>query len=117
MGQTVSHMYGYPTIKVGGCGMDMHFATVYNLARSIRPNGHRCTGERDCPSNDHSNDWGRLARQYDAEHVDAYNEQNGLHETRTAYVAARSEWIAAQPTYDKSRMHDDGGYSLTCRSI
>ena len=44
---------------VGGCGMDMGFHVVYNLARVLFSAGFGCTGEesylRRCPSNDHSN--------------------------------------------------------------
>lgn len=41
-------------VKVGGCGMDMGFHLVYNLAWTLYPTGHDCTGEH-CPSNDHHN--------------------------------------------------------------
>lgn len=41
-------------IRADGCGMDMGFHVVYNLARVLFPDGFGCIGER-CPSNDHSN--------------------------------------------------------------
>ena len=41
-------------IVIGGCGMDMGFALVYNLSRTLFPNGFPCCGKH-CPSNDHSN--------------------------------------------------------------
>ncbi len=41
-------------VKMGGCGMDMGFALVYDMSRSLFPNGFECIGEK-CPSNDHSN--------------------------------------------------------------
>jgi hypothetical protein len=41
-------------IRVGGCGMDMGFALVYNLGRTLWPDGFRCSG-KGCQSNDHSN--------------------------------------------------------------
>jgi hypothetical protein len=41
-------------IKIGGCGMDMGFAIVYDVGRVLWPQGFECAGER-CPSNDHSN--------------------------------------------------------------
>lgn len=42
---------------VSGCGMDMGFHLVYNLSRTLWPNGFDCVGrEGNCPSNDHSND-------------------------------------------------------------
>jgi hypothetical protein len=42
-------------IVIGGCGMDMGFAIVYNLASVLFRDGFGCVGER-CPSNDHSNE-------------------------------------------------------------
>ena len=41
-------------VKVGGCGMDMGFALVYELSHALWPKGYGCIGEG-CPSNDHSN--------------------------------------------------------------
>lgn len=41
-------------VKVGGCGMDMGFHLVYEMAARLYPDGFTCTGER-CPSNAHSN--------------------------------------------------------------
>ncbi len=43
-------------VRVGGCGMDMGFALVYDLAYTLWPDGFACLGAgRDCPSSDHSN--------------------------------------------------------------
>ena len=48
---------GYDTrhcgCKAGGCGMDMGFHLVYNLASQLWPDGFDCLGDH-CPSNDHS---------------------------------------------------------------
>lgn len=41
-------------VKVQGCGMDMGFHLVYNLAWTLYGNNFECVGEG-CPSNDHSN--------------------------------------------------------------
>ena len=41
-------------IKVSGCGMDMGFHVVYNLGRTLWPDGFICSGEN-CHSNDHTN--------------------------------------------------------------
>jgi hypothetical protein len=41
-------------IIVGGCGMDMGFALVYEIGRAIFPDGFECVGDK-CRSNDHSN--------------------------------------------------------------
>ena len=50
-------------IVMGGCGMDMGFALVYGLGRTLYPDGVPCTGSRGrdteaprCKSNDHVND-------------------------------------------------------------
>ena len=57
-------------IIMGGCGMDMGFALVHNLGRTLYPNGVPCTGSRGydpiayatlhdaprCKSNEHVND-------------------------------------------------------------
>lgn len=45
-------------VKMGGCGMDMGFALVYNLSSVVFKDGYGCVGWDDrsrCPSNDHSN--------------------------------------------------------------
>lgn len=46
-------------IKVSGCGMDVGFHLVYNLARTLYRDGFTCAGKLKnrsmCPSNDHSN--------------------------------------------------------------
>jgi hypothetical protein len=41
-------------IKISGGGMDMGFALVYNLGRTLYPDAFDCIGDR-CPANDHSN--------------------------------------------------------------
>lgn len=41
-------------IIVGGCGMDMGFHLVYNLGRTLFPEGFGCIG-KECRSNDHTN--------------------------------------------------------------
>jgi hypothetical protein len=43
-------------LVVGGCGMDMGFAVVYNLGAVLYPHGFKCWG-KDCNSNDHLNDY------------------------------------------------------------
>ncbi len=42
-------------IIVSGCGMDMGFHVVYELAATIFPDGALCIGDDTCPSNDHRN--------------------------------------------------------------
>ncbi len=44
----------HEALTVGGCGMDMGFAVVYDLSATLFREGFTCLG-KDCPSNDHSN--------------------------------------------------------------
>lgn len=91
-------------IKVGGCGMDMGFALVYGLSRSLFPNGFRCAG-RSCPSNDHSNPRRHVDRG-DPEWIDdgrGYTEQPG--------------YLGPMPRDGKSKHRGDGGYALNQRWI
>lgn len=41
-------------MTMGGCGMDMGFALVYELSCALWPKGFQCIGER-CDANDHLN--------------------------------------------------------------
>ena len=41
-------------IKIGGTGMDMGFALVYDLSYVLFKDGFTCMGEK-CPANDHNN--------------------------------------------------------------
>lgn len=123
-------------VVLGGAGMDMTFYLVYQLSSRLYPEGHACTGSTGytpsgkrskaprCPSNDHSNDYNRLAREYDAAHPYSETDDTSTLEAlgeaqkrRTAHVAARQEWIAAQRTYSRSRTHADGGYALVRVSL
>ncbi|MFA6358630.1 MAG: hypothetical protein WCY09_08250 [Candidatus Omnitrophota bacterium] len=52
--------YNNDGFKVSGCGMDVGFEAVYNLACVLFPDGFDCTGEN-CPSNDHTNGMPRTA--------------------------------------------------------
>lgn len=56
LGESIDGKHG--GIRIGGCGMDMGFALVYNLSSRLFPEGFGCIGDADnkrCPSNDHSN--------------------------------------------------------------
>lgn len=120
------------SLKVGGGGMDMGFHVVYSLSRTMFDGTEeggvfRCIGEG-CPSNDHSNDYGDLARKYDTAHAKASAAASAAAEgqsveefraTRIAYVAARQAWIAEREAELRSptRVHSDGGYALSQRWI
>jgi hypothetical protein len=82
-------------IVVGGCGMDMGFALVYELSRVLWPNGHGCTGVG-CPSNDHSNG----DRDYTPHNAALVAE---LERNRVSTAIAANHW------------HTDGGYTLKQR--
>ena len=109
---------GHGPLQVGGCGMDMGFAVVYDLSSALyRERSFHCTGVQSgakrCPSNDHSNDYGSLARQYDEEHDPDHQIRSGS-EAAKAYVAARQEWIRSKEgeLWSRKRKHSDGGYAL-----
>ena len=113
MGARLSKSCPDAAIRVGGTGMDMGYHLVYSLARALYPDGFMCTGARygdksrpACPSNDHSNDYGRLARQWDK----AHNREDGRLSDDDA--AARQQWISSRRTYRRNRRHSDGGYAL-----
>lgn len=42
-------------VKMGGCGMDMGFELVYNLAFSLFGKHYQCPGKKRCQSNEHRN--------------------------------------------------------------
>lgn len=139
----VAEVLGWPLdtydwgVKVDGCGMNMAFHLVYCLSRVLYPGGHTCTGSRDtkvtgrsvryrCPSNDHSNDWGRLSREWQDEHgpdprYDSSTELSAeeRQEAVEAYCHARGEWIASQEPrlWSKRRKHSDGGYAINKRTL
>lgn len=81
-------------IEMGGCGMDMGFALVYNLSSGLYPDGFGCTG-KGCYSNDHTNG----DRDY-TPHTEPADEQE------------RNERIIAGT---KGHWHTSGGYAL-CKS-
>ena len=108
------------TIKVGGCGMDMHFATVYGLSRSLYPEGYRCTGNRSCPANDHNNDYSIAQRAYYDEHPED-DEYFADDEARLAAHGRMREYVDNRLNTDlgfrKGRKHSDGGYALNKRTL
>ena len=120
MGRKLSGYCDFPAIRVGGTGMDMGYHLVYSLARALYPDGHLCTGTRyddksrpGCPSNDHSNDYGRLARQWDEAHGEI--DPAATREEREARCSERQQWISSRRTYRRNRRHSDGGYALRQR--
>jgi hypothetical protein len=66
-------------VKVSGCGMDMGFSLVYDLARTLFPEGFECTGEG-CPANDHSNDY-------------TMKREKGAHHHNDGGYALKQRWI------------------------
>lgn len=101
-------------VVMEGAGMDMTFAAVYALSRSLFPNGHRCTaqdsGPRRCPSNDHNNDW-MVARQAARNELGEDADHAALRE-RTEEITQRDGL-----THRRGRLHRDGGYALTRTSL
>lgn len=98
-------------VRVGGIGMDMGFHLVYRLGRTLWRGEFFCAGKRkSCPSNDHINDYRRLALKFDAKHE--WPGDTASLEERSAYVSARNEYIASVRTYRTDRKHSDAGYAL-----
>lgn len=112
---------GHGPLQVGGCGMDMGFAVVYDLSRVVFRDGWKCIGQkRRCPANDHNNDYIAFSHKYDEEH-----DPNGdarftaavtpeQQAARVAYVTAKDEsWKATEEErWSRRRRHSDPGYAL-----
>lgn len=95
-------------IKVSGAGMDMGFHLVYNLSRTLFPDGFGCIGEdavtRDrskfCESNDHAN--GDRDYTPHVQMIDEWDRDRGVYKTSAPVptVVGLGHW------------HSDGGYAL-----
>lgn len=89
-------------IKMGGCGMDMGFALVYDLSRTLYLNGYKCTGHDGtgraprCASNDHSNYRAWIE-------APVWSEEAG---ERVGGIRN------PEPNYKRGMLHRDGGYAL-----
>jgi len=89
-------------LYVGGCGMDMSFHCVYNLACVLYPNGFGCTG-KGCPSSAHSNG----DRDYTPHGL---SDEAGQPEDREPGPGEEADGC-------RRHWHNDGGYALTKVSI
>lgn len=94
MGDRIDNVNG--GIKVGGCGMDMGFHIVYNLGRTLFPDGFGCVGEK-CRSNDHSNG----DRDYTPGEGNCHSRECTCGPSDKAYCCGCSK-----------HWHRDGGYAL-----
>lgn len=91
----------YDGVVMGGCGMDMGFALVYNLSSALWPDGFGCIGEG-CRSNDHSNG--------DRDFMPHESAQafQGVQERSAGNVTATSKDMPGH-------WHRSGGYALSQR--
>jgi hypothetical protein len=92
-------------LRMGGCGMDMGFAAVYELSSVLFRGGFSCTGDK-CPSNDHNNAY------Y------ATKEGNclicGAKVGKSTYK--RGRWpVCSQACASGEWIHKSGGYALNHR--
>lgn len=81
-------------IKIGGCGMDMGFALVYNLSSALFKNGFGCVGEK-CPASDHCNGDIDYTPHGHRKPVHIYNDPDALkhwHKNDGGY-ALRQRWL------------------------
>jgi hypothetical protein len=111
---------GHDAIRIGGCGMDMGFALVYELGARLWPEGFGCVGDgcnsgTRCRSNDHSNG-DRDYTPHDDEvpvRCAACSEPYpcSVQQSRERY---RPEAVAAHIAKPSKRhhWHRDGGYAL-----
>lgn len=81
-------------IVVSGCGMDMTFSVVYELSRTLFPDGFGCIGEN-CNSNDHRNG-------------DRDYTPHEEHATSPDHICAREPETCTA----KKHWHRDGGYAI-----
>ena len=98
--------------------MDMGFALVYGLSRTLYRDGHKCLGDKGktrCPSNDHSNDYGAHTRAWNDDCEK--NDRRRTEANAQTYDAMRAEFLtnAAARDYSRRRVHSDGGYALNHR--
>lgn len=110
---------GHGPLVVGGCGMDMGFAVVYDLSSVLFRNGWKCIGQkRRCPANDHSNDYNGFSHRYDEEHDPdgklRYRGDDDSYDARVEYAAVKSAaWAATEAErWSRTRKHSDPGYAL-----
>lgn len=69
--QSTARGPAHEAIVIGGCGMDMGFALVYDLSHALYGEGYQCTGPR-CPSADHNNNPPRPPADGTMFHQDGY---------------------------------------------
>jgi hypothetical protein len=99
LGMRLVTVGGHDAIRVGGCGMDMGFAIVYELSRALWPDGFGCIGEK-CRSNDHSNG--------DRNRVPNEDRSGACEDCRSGDFQHTDKGAAAHQTH----WHRDGGYAL-----
>ena len=101
------------SLKVGGCGMDIGFQVVYELAHALYGDGYACLGKGKCPSNYHSNHRNSVycpgVKVGDGEYLHCYraDEEDGF----TMRKKIQGEWITLS-----SRPHiiDQNGHKSIC---
>ena len=91
-------------VKMGGCGMDMGFALVYQLSHTLYPAGFDCIGEG-CPANDHVN-----ARKTNCAVCGAA--LNGVSPYSRPRGKDWSHAVCSQACASGKWLHSDGGYAL-----
>lgn len=100
-------------IRMGGCGMDMGFALVYNLSRALygRDHSFACIGNG-CPSNDHNNAYS-TSKQNRCLVCGAELPKNPRYKRNN--VGAHDYPVCSQACASGEWIHTDGGYALKQR--
>lgn len=98
-------------LVVNGCGMDMGFHVVYELARTLWPEGYGCIGVR-CPSNDHSNWDGDYTPHTGAQvHCRKCLDRPGFDGLGKPCKHCEGTGVT-EGKHDRKHWHKDGGYFL-----
>lgn len=93
-------------VTIGGCGMDMGFALVYDLAGALWPKGYDCIG-KDCPAADHNN-----ARRAHCPICRAENPAEPVYFKGSPSDYPTRHPVCSQACAAATWHHDSGGYAL-----
>jgi len=93
----------YEAMGTSGCGMDMGFSLVYDLAAALYPEGFDCIGEG-CPANDHNNAYLR-------EKAGTCIVCGGNRPVPSPYIRGR-HLVCSQACVSGQWVHKSGGYAL-----
>jgi hypothetical protein len=103
-------------VYVGGCGMDMGFALVYNLSHYLFKDGYGCIGEK-CPANDHCNGDRSYRKHMENNNNMPCTECNGTGKKMYGWnnTLTTCNTCNGSGTLSPEHWHTDGGYAIKHR--